>query len=230
MDENYQNNVEAYSNKSLCLPTYVVIDASSSMRPHEAVLNATLSRLHYQLAINPRVSEFAQVSVIAFSTDVHVVIPMSDMEQVPTMPEVICGGWTDYGKVFDRLRQCIDQDVRTLKAQGHNVLRPTIFFLTDGEPTDAQWQNSYQLLVDPSWPRRPHVIAYGFGGAKRVVLEKVATKALFLANGSDTETALSQAISTLLNTLIVSSERREMLIPTQTPGYDYIPIAHEYVD
>ncbi|SEG49385.1 Uncharacterized conserved protein YegL, contains vWA domain of TerY type [Actinacidiphila yanglinensis] len=215
---------------SVCLPTYVVIDASSSMKPHEAVLNATLSRLHYNLAMNPRVSEFARICVIAFSTDVHVVIPMSDMEQVPAMPEVICGGRTEYGKTFDRVRQCIEQDVHELRSQHLSVLRPTVFFLTDGGPTDAQWQNSFRTLVDRDWPRHPHVIAYGFGGAKRNVLEQVATKALFIADGSDTESALSSAISGLLNTLIASSQTGTMLIDTDVKGFEYVPVAQEYVD
>ncbi|WP_031078163.1 vWA domain-containing protein [Streptomyces sp. NRRL WC-3742] len=215
---------------SLCLPTYVVIDASSSMKPHEAVLNATLSRLHYNLATNPRVSEFARVSVIAFSTDVHVVIPMSDMEQVPTMPEVICGGRTEYGKTFDRLRECIEQDVSTLRAQHYKVLRPAVFFLTDGGPTDALWRESFRKLTDRSRPRHPHVIAYGFGGAQRDVLKVVATKALFIADGSDTESALSGAISGLLNSLIASSQTGQMNIATDVKGFEYVQVAQEYVD
>ncbi|MGW5942940.1 vWA domain-containing protein [Streptomyces celluloflavus] len=215
---------------SLCLPTYVVIDASSSMKPHEAVLNATLSRLHYNLATNPRVSEFARVCVVAFSTDVHVVIPMSDMEQVPAMPEVICGGRTDYGKTFDRVRECIEQDVSNLRTQHLNVLRPTIFFLTDGSPTDTHWQGSFRKLVDKDWPRHPHVIAYGFGGAMRNVLEQVATKALFIADGSDTESALSAAITGLLNTLIASSKTGQMQIATDVKGFQYVEVAQEYVD
>lgn len=215
---------------SLCLPTYVVIDASSSMKPHEPVLNATLSRLHYNLATNPRVSEFARVCVVAFSTDVHVVIPMSDMEQVPAMPEVICGGRTEYGKAFDQVRQCIEQDVSNLRAQNLDVLRPTVFFLTDGAPTDAHWQDSFRTLVARDWPRHPHVIAYGFGGAKRDVLEKVATKALFIADGSDTESALSGAITGLLNTLIASSKTGGMTISTDVKGFNYVEVAQEYVD
>ncbi|MGW2372018.1 MULTISPECIES: vWA domain-containing protein [Kitasatospora] len=215
---------------SLCLPTYVVIDASSSMKPHEAVLNATLSRLHYNLATNPRVSEFARVSVVAFSTDVHVVIPMSDMEQVPSMPEVICGGRTDYGKTFDRLRECIEQDVSSLRAQHYSVLRPTVFFLTDGGPTDAGWRKSFRELVDRSRPRYPHVIAYGFGDAERGVLQEVATKALFIADGTDTESALSGAISGLLNTLIASSQTGQMQIATDVKGFEYVQVAQEYVD
>ncbi|MDH6139166.1 uncharacterized protein YegL [Kitasatospora sp. GP30] len=213
-----------------CLPTYVVIDASASMKPQEAVLNATLARLHYNLATNPKVSEFARICVIAFSTDVHEVIPMSDMEQVPSMPEVICGGRTEYGKAFARLRQSIERDVSDLRAQHYSVLRPTVFFLTDGGPTDPNWQDAFRALVDRSWPRHPHVIAYGFGGAKRDVLERVATKALFVADGSDTESALSGAISSLLNTLIASSQTGKMTIPTDVKGFEYIQVAQEYVD
>ncbi|WP_042377490.1 vWA domain-containing protein [Streptacidiphilus melanogenes] len=215
---------------SVCLPTYVVIDASSSMKPHEAVLNATLSRLHYNLATNPRVSEFARVSVIAFSTDVHVVIPMSDMEQVPALPEVICGGGTEYGKTFDRLRDCIAEDVKNLRMQNLKVLRPAVFFLTDGAPTDSRWQESFRRLVDKDWSRHPHVIAYGFGGAQREVLEKVATKALFIADGSDTESALSSAISGLLNSLIASSNTGEIRIATEVKGFEYVQVAQEYID
>ncbi|MGW2279209.1 vWA domain-containing protein [Streptomyces sp. NPDC001770] len=215
---------------SLCLPTYVVIDASSSMKPHEAVLNATLSRLHLNLAMNPRVSEFARVSVVAFSTDVHVVIPMSDMEQVPAMPEVICGGRTEYGKTFARIRECVERDVSDLRAQHLDVLRPTVFFLTDGSPTDTGWQDAFRELTDRDWPRHPHVIAYGFGTAQRAVLEKVATKALFIADGSDTESALSEAITGLLNTLIASSATGRMQIATDVRGFTYVEVAQEYVD
>jgi uncharacterized protein YegL len=230
MTETYLNNAPAVTGRSTCLPTYLVVDASASMQQHEAVLNTTLTRLHYTLAMNPRVSEFAHVCVIAFSTDAHLVIPMTDMEQVPAMPEVICGGATDYGKAFDLVRQCIEQDVSALRAQQRDVLRPAVFFLTDGVPTDPNWLNSFQRLVDRAWPRRPHVITYGFGGAKREVLEKVATKALFLANGSDTETALSEAISSLVSSLIQSSSTAEFQIPTRAPGFDYIKVAQEYVD
>src|SRR5207244_4491047 len=83
-----------------------------------------------------------------------------------------------------------DTDVAALLAQGRAVLRPAVFFLTDGAPTDPGWEQSFQRLVDKSWARRPHVITYGFGAAPREVLSKVATKAAFLAeNGADQDTA-----------------------------------------
>lgn len=213
-----------------CLPTYLVIDASSSMTPHQGVLNATLARLHQSLAMNPRVSEFAHVCVIAFSTDPHLVIPMTEMDRVPVMPEVICAGSTEYGKAFDLVRQCIETDVSALRTAGWQVLRPAVFFLTDGAPTDRDWKSRFDRLVDPNWSRRPHVIAYGFGAANPQVLRQVYTKMAFLADGSDSDSALSEAITSLLNTLISSSERGGLTLPTQTAGFRTIAIDAEYMD
>jgi uncharacterized protein YegL len=210
-----------------CLPTYLVIDASSSMIQHQDVLNATLDRLHRSLAMNPRVSEFAHVCLIAFSTDPHLVIPLSEMDQVPVMPQVVCAGSTEYGKAFDLVRQCIDHDVPALRGAGWQVLRPAVFFLTDGAPTDPDWKARFDALVDPGWSRRPHVISYGFGGANPEVLRRVHTKLAFLADGSDSEAALSEALTSLLNTLISSSERGQLTLPAHTPGF--VTLDREYV-
>lgn len=213
-----------------CLPTYLVIDASSSMTPHQGVLNATLERLHRSLAMNPRVSEFAHVCVIAFSTDPHLVIPMTEMDRVPVMPEVICAGSTEYGKAFDLVRRCIDTDVSALRSAGWRVLRPAVFFLTDGAPTDRDWKARFDRLADPGWSRRPHVIAYGFGAADPAVLRQVYTKMAFLADGSDSDSALSEAITSLLNTLISSSDQGRLTVPSETSGFKTIAIDTEYMD
>src|SRR4051794_12402803 len=107
-----------------CLPTYLVIDVSTSMSQHEQMLNQTLKKLHSTLANSPRVSEFAHMSIIAFSTQPWVVIEMTDMEYVPGMPEVACDGMTNYGAAFDLVRERIDIDLPALTAQGKAVLRP----------------------------------------------------------------------------------------------------------
>lgn len=213
-----------------CLPTYLVIDASSSMGPHQGVLNATLERVYQTLRRSPRVSEFAHICLIAFSTDPHLVIPMSEVSQVPVMPEIVCAGATEYGKVFELLRQCIENDVTTLRAGGWDVLRPAVFFLTDGAPTDRHWKARFDALVDPRWPRRPHVISYGFGGADPAVLKQVYTKLAFLADGSDSEAALSEALSSMLNTLINSAENNQLTLVAQTTGFQTIALDREYMD
>ena len=218
-----------YATRQKCLPTYLVIDVSSSMQPHQAALNRILAKLHDTLVKSPRVSEFAHMSIIAFSTQPWLVIEMVDMEMVDRMPEVICAGATNYAAAFELIRQRIDNDLPMLNAQGKAVLRPCVFFLTDGEPTDPGWEFAFRRLVDKNWSRRPHVITYGFGSASEAVLAKVATKAAFLADsdGADDE-ALAVAINSLLNTLVASARSDEMQIPVQTPGYRSIAV--EYVE
>ncbi|MFG1997575.1 VWA domain-containing protein [Spirillospora sp. NPDC048911] len=220
---------QPYVMKPKCLPTYLVVDVSSSMFPHQDMLNRTLDKLHASLTQSPRVSEFAHMSIIAFSTQPQVVIEMTDMEYVPAMPEVMCNGLTNYGAAFDLVRQRIDLDVADLNAQGKAVLRPAVFFLTDGAPSDPGWEQSFQRLIDRTWNRHPHVITYGFGAAPEMVLGKVATKAAFVADGSsDQDAALAAAINSLLNSLVASSQAGEMQIPIRAEGYRTVPL--EYMD
>jgi uncharacterized protein YegL len=212
-----------------CLPTYMVIDASGSMQPYEQQLNQTLAQVHVTLTHSPRISEFAHMSIVAFSSVPQIVIEMTDLENIDVMPEVMCGGATDYGAVFELLRTRIDFDVDQLNAQGFAVLRPAVFLLTDGAPTDKSWYDSFKRLADRSWRRHPHVITYGFGAAPSEVLGKVATKAAFIAEtGVDQSAALVAAVSSMLNSLVASSESESLQIPQSAAGYISLPI--EYMD
>lgn len=218
-----------FATRQKCLPTYLVIDVSLSMQPHQAALNRILDKLHGALVNSPRVSEFAHMSIIAFSTQPWLVIEMVDMEMVDQMPEVMCDGATNYAAAFELIRERIDNDLPMLNLQGKAVLRPCVFFLTDGEPTDPGWEFAFRRLTDKTWSRRPHVITYGFGAAQEAVLRKVATKAAFLADDDGAnEEALATAINSLLNTLVASARSEEMQIPMETPGYRSIPV--EYVE
>jgi hypothetical protein len=147
----------------------------------------------------------------------------------PVMPEVTCQGRTSYGEAFDLVRQCIDRDLPTLKAQGLATLRPAVFFITDGAPTDPAWEAAFARLVDRSWPRHPHVIAYGCGEAVEAVLARIGAKAAFTADGgTGQEEALAAAISSLVNSLVASARAEELRIPEQVPGYR--SVKQEYVD
>jgi uncharacterized protein YegL len=200
------------------------------MQPHQNTLNRTLAQLHATISESPRVSEFAHMSLIAFSTDAHLIIEMTDLDRIQAMPEVVCNGLTNYSAAFDLVRGRIETDVNDLRAMGMAVLRPVMFLLTDGAPTDEDWHNAFRRLIDRSWPRYPHVISYGFGAANPDVLGKVATKAAFLADGGvDQDHALLQALGSLLNSLVASSRAGEMQIPLSAPGFTEQPISAEYL-
>ncbi|MFI7596596.1 VWA domain-containing protein [Actinoplanes sp. NPDC049681] len=215
--------------KSKCLPAYVVIDTSSSMKPQEQLLNETVDHVFDVLGNSPRVSEFAHISIITFNTDAHVVLEMADIDQVANLPMITCDGTTNYGRMFQLVKQRIDTDVTALHASGRAVLRPAVFILTDGAPMDKNWAADFAALTDKTFRRRPHIISYGFGTANPAVLGKIATKAAFIATDVDNEKeAIVSMLTSLLNTLVTSASAQEFRIPEQADGYERVPI--EFVD
>jgi uncharacterized protein YegL len=215
--------------KSKCLPAYVVIDTSSSMKDQEQLLNDTVDHVFDALGNNPHVSEFAHISIITFNTDAHVVLEMADIDQVAQLPMITCQGSTNFGRMFQLIKQRIDVDVTQLHRDGRAVLRPAVFILTDGAPMDKNWAGEFAALTDHGFKRRPHIISYGFGNANPAVLGKISTKAAFIANnvGGNKEAIISM-LTSLLNTLVTSASAQEFRIPEQADGYERVPI--EYVD
>lgn len=234
----YEPEDDRYVLKPKCLPTYLVVDASNSMTPHQDILNQTLSHVHASIRDHPRVSEFAHVSLIVFSTQAHLVIEMANLEDVPVMPEVRCSGVTNYGAVFDLLRSRVDIDVDELNGLGMAVLRPVVFLLTDGLPSDREWQSSFLRLADHQWRRHPHVITYGFGTADPDVLSKITTVVGFIAvQGTDHRSALMEALGSMLSSLVASSERGRVVVNRTVPGYravepeqDLLSVPQEYLE
>jgi uncharacterized protein YegL len=155
---------------------------------------------------------------------------MTDIEEVRALPTLSCSGLTNFGPAFDLLRERINIDVPALKSAGMAVLRPAAFLLTDGQPSDVQqWMARFAALVDPTWSRRPHVIAFGFGRATPKSIGSMATKAAFLAKNNVREKeALTSMLTTLLNTLVASAPAGQLALPTDLPGFERVPV--DYVE
>jgi uncharacterized protein YegL len=228
MTENTDSNF-AYQSKGL--PAYVVLDTSTSMEPFEELLNTTLVGIFDTLYDNPQISEFIHLSVISFNTTAVVVTPMADIEELTSLPTVTCAGETNLGPMFGLVRTRITQDVRMLADKGVMVLRPVVFLLTDGGPTDTPdaWQKELNKLRDPDWKQHPNLITYGFGSAQEAVLKSIATVACYLAE-DDTQKnaeAVSAALTSLLNSLVASAGTRQLQVPESVKGYK--SIALDYV-
>jgi uncharacterized protein YegL len=214
-------------NKVKCLPTYILIDTSSSMKPSQDTLNETVESLYDELIMSPRISDFAHVSIITFSTDAQVVLGMTDIQQLTALPQLECSGVTNFNRAFQVVRGCIDSDVDQLTASGRQVLRPVVFVLTDGQPTDQNghltqaWRQEFGLLVDKSWRRHPNIVPFGFGGATADVLKDLATidGAAFLAKDSSNAESLRKIFATLLSTLVASAQSNELRLPTEVDGF-----------
>lgn len=222
-----ENAETTYTTKGL--PAYLVLDTSTSMHDYEDLLNTTLVDIYDTLFGSLQISEFIHLSVISFNTDAVVVTPMTDIEELETLPKVTCNGRTNLAPMFRLLRSQITEDVQLLSDKGVMVLRPVVFVLTDGEPTDGKdsiWESELDRLHDKNWKQHPNLITYGFGTAREDVLKKIATVACYLAenDAQDNADAVSAALTSLLNSLVASAGTRQLQIPESVKGYKSIPL------
>jgi len=215
--------------KAKGLPAYLVLDTSTSMHEYEDLLNTTLVDIYDTLFGTPQISEFIHLSVISFNTTAVVVTPMTDIEELASLPKVTCNGTTNLAPMFRLLRSQITDDVQRLSDDGIMVLRPVVFVLTDGEPTDGNnsiWESELDRVQDMGWKQHPNLITYGFGAAREDVLKRIATVACYLAedDARDNAEAVSSALTSLLNSLVASAGTRQLQVPESVKGYKTVPL------
>ncbi|MER5350392.1 VWA domain-containing protein [Kitasatospora sp. NPDC002551] len=186
------------------LPFYAVCDESGSMSADIDTLNKALFDLHQEISTNPTIADKTRFGLIGFSTDAHELQPLVDLSDLDELPALEASGLTSFGNAFGLLRQAIERDVQALKADGHDVYRPVVFFLSDGVPTDSDWDRPYQDLLAAAF--RPHIIAFGIGQADRSVIAHVATfKAFMQEDGNaDVAVALREFAASLTRSIVRS--------------------------
>jgi uncharacterized protein YegL len=174
----------------LVLPFYVIVDVSYSMTMTPKAVdgvgggetplaagNKIVRALKEALDEAPILADKVRFSLLDFSDDAQVVIPMCDLMKVQPndIPELQARGGTSFVAAFNLLKRQIGIDVAQLKADGHKVHRPAVFFLTDGEPTDeeSEWKSSFATLTDSAFKERPNFIPFGVAEAKKNILDQL---------------------------------------------------------
>jgi uncharacterized protein YegL len=214
------------------LPFYLVCDESGSMsgEPIKAI-NEALPKLHQEIGSNPVVTDKTRFCLLGFSGKAEILLPLSDLSAVTSIPALKASGGTDYAKAFDLLRQTINDDVNGLKAQGHQVYRPAVFFLSDGLPNSNGWEQSYQSLIDPGWRPHPNILAFGFGQADQKTIQQVATTKAFMADGTlGPADALQEFAKSLIRSIVNSGTQSAadqsggatLVMPENVPGFTTI--------
>lgn len=179
------------------LPCYVVCDVSLSMTDHIDELNAGLREFRGAVHADASVAERIRCCLVGFAETPRVLQPLYSLATVPVVPKLGASTGTNFGPAFIFLREAIERDVRSLKAERVRVRRPIVFFLSDGLPTDpVTWPAAYATLTDPAWAPRPDVIAYGVGAADRDTLVRIGTSQTFLGrDGVHMSTALIASVT-----------------------------------
>lgn len=215
------------------LPFYLVCDESGSMsgEPIDAI-NRSLPEVHAEIGSNPVVADKTRFCIIGFSNQASVLLPLSDLSTLTAIPKLSAGGGTNYQAAFETLKVTIDHDVQKLKADGHTVYRPAVFFLSDGHPNRNNWQVAFQALTDPNWTSRPNILAFGFGQADENIIRQVATTRAFMANGTmGPADALREFAESLIRSIVNSASSTaanpgggiSLSMPDTVPGFTSIP-------
>ena len=189
------------------LPFYLVCDESFSMHPDgiEAI-NQALPDLHAVISSNPSVADKTRFSMIGFSDDAEVLLDLVDLSDVESMPGVMAKNGTSFSSAFSLLRTQIAADVKMLKADGHRVYRPVVFFMSDGNPTDdnSVWQPALDGLLASE--TRPNIVAFGVTTqVDAQVIARVGTFKAFVADGTLSPAHALKEFATALTKSIIAS-------------------------
>jgi uncharacterized protein YegL len=157
------------------MPFYLLCDISGSMAPELGGLAKGLDDLHRGLLRDPLVNDLVMMSVILFNDRARTVVPLTAPEDVtlPPLPPAI--GLTNYSAAFREYHQAFEADRTRLRGEGKRVYRPCVYFLTDGEPTDQNYLQTFQaLLTHEHNPAHPYLCAFGFRDASQATLQALA--------------------------------------------------------
>ncbi|MFJ5937950.1 VWA domain-containing protein [Streptomyces sp. NPDC093071] len=188
------------------LPFYLLCDESGSMAGSNVdALNEALPKLHDEISTNPTVADKTRFCLIGFSTEANVLQPLVDLSDIDEVPALAAGGLTSFGNAFRTLLRCIETDVAALKAEGHEVYRPVAFFMSDGVPTDDDWQQAYDELTKSRYC--PKIIAFGVGDAEKSTIAHVANFRAFIQQDQNVSpaAALREFASSLTKSIVRSA-------------------------
>ena len=212
-------------------PFYIVCDESQSMEgPKLDACNKALPEIHKAIATDPIIYDMVWIGIISFSDTAEVLLPLSKMTDVVDFPGLVVKDGRNYGNVFNLLRSVISADIESLQSTNHRVMRPLVFFISNGEPTDTNWQVQHQEVADKTWPFSPHIISFGVGGAQAQTIKDVATKvdkhnrsfAYLADDNADPGAVLKEIFKSLLGTIVGTARNPDaggMILPTQGPGF-----------
>jgi len=200
----------------IVMPFYIVLDQSGSMTGDFPALQRALEGVVHAITADFVAADYVMLSIIGFGSQARTLVPLSRAEDI-TVPTLQNLGGTTYSTAFQEFKRSFEQDRGRLKAEGSRVFRPCMFFLTDGEPTEADWEGKFQSLLsyDPrtntGYRAYPFVVAYGFRDANPDTLKKLAYPNFgekmgrwFLARDTDIESVFAD-ISGQIAMSVVSS-------------------------
>ncbi|MGH3697659.1 MAG: vWA domain-containing protein [Pseudonocardiaceae bacterium] len=213
----------------ITLPVYLVIDTSASLGGDIDLVNQGLVDLFSSLQREPLVADTVRIALIRFSSQAEELIPLTDVDSIGMIPTLHAAGATDYGVAFSLVRQLIVRDVADLRTANVRILRPLMFFVTDGAPIDTSWQTTLRELQSPEFRAHPTIIAIGFGSADPGILRDVGSDrggAFMISDTTSIRDAL-HSISSGLASMLISTAQSSTSQSGEAPA---IPLPPDWLD
>lgn len=234
----HQEAVEGIQAGAKIMPIYLVLDRSLSMKEEEELLNQVARELKELAANEPEVADVAHICVIGFSSTAQVLVPLSDIRDA-VFPTIVADGGTNYTAALELLARTIEADVNRLAAAKAKVFRALVWFLTDGEPQDLTWEETFKRLFDYNAEtgagnaRYPRFVPLGFRQANPDVLARMAYPpqdglAYLSKPGMSPKEAFGVLLELICRTTVASgltapSDAAAHVFPKDVPGVEATP-------
>jgi len=138
------------------------------------LLNEGLRSYHADLMGDSLAAQRVEVSVITFGGSVQTVVPFVTAHEF-TPPTLVANGETPMGAAILQAIEAVDERKRLYKQNGLHYYRPWIFFITDGEPTDA-WQTAAAKVREGEKNKKFAFFAVGVEGANFDILRQISAR------------------------------------------------------
>ncbi|HUB37934.1 MAG TPA: hypothetical protein VMA72_03690 [Streptosporangiaceae bacterium] len=230
----------------IVMPFYLVCDVSDSMSGEIAALHDAITTLRNAIRGEPVVDDVARICVMTFSDIARVALPLARMSE-SEIPRLAHENKTLYGEAFRKLAHEVAEDYKMLRSKGCRIYRPCAYFLTDGEPTDRNWRQTFaETLTGDSMarlgiPTYPIFVPFGFREARVQTLQRLAypryRSKWYHARSASIEDALKGLMDIIVNSVVTSGSSRTsgseddvIVLPDPEPGSGVIADVADFDD
>lgn len=166
-------------------PVVLLLDTSYSMlgEPIQE-LNRGITAFKEDVVEDSQASLSVELAIVTFGGTVTLIQDFTSIDNfIP--PQLEVNGLTPMGEAIEYGLDLVERRKKIYKDNGILYYRPWVFLITDGAPTDENWQSAAQRVREAEAERRQCFFAVGVQGADMNTLRQIAPGEPMLLNGLD---------------------------------------------
>lgn len=179
--------VDFSGNANQRTPCVLVLDASGSMNNSDGKgktriqeLNEGIATLEKALKEDDTAISRVQLGIVSVggpSNDAQVMMDWTDANDFEAFP-ITADGTTPLGKGIRIALEMVDEIKKDLKTSGINYTRPWMMVITDGEPTDSdfEWQQAVNDCKAAEAAKKVEIFTIGVQGANLAQLSQLSLR------------------------------------------------------